>query len=33
VTPGPLDHADVVDTAHRVGGPFKSLLEGIIDQL
>jgi purine-nucleoside phosphorylase len=33
VTPRPLDHADVVDTAHRVRGSFKSLLEGIIDQL
>jgi purine-nucleoside phosphorylase len=33
VTPGSLDHADVVDTARRVRGSFKSLLEGIIDQL
>lgn len=32
VLPGPLDHAEVMETARRVRGQFIALLEGIIDQ-
>jgi purine-nucleoside phosphorylase len=33
VLPQPLVHDEVVETAHRVRGPFISLLEGIIERL
>jgi purine-nucleoside phosphorylase len=33
VLPAPLDHAEVMTTAHRVRAQFTSLLEGIIGQL
>ena len=33
VLPAPLDHAEVMETAHRVRGQFIALLEGIIGQL
>jgi purine-nucleoside phosphorylase len=33
VAAGPVDHAAVIETAHRVRGALHSLLEGIIDQL
>lgn len=31
VLPQPLDHAEVMETAHRVRGSFIRLLEGIVD--
>jgi purine-nucleoside phosphorylase len=33
VLPKPLDHAEVMETARRVGGQFISLLEGILERL
>jgi len=33
VLPRPLDHAEVMATAHRVRGQFIGLLEGVIEQL
>jgi purine-nucleoside phosphorylase len=33
VLPKPLDHAEVMATAHRVRGQFIALLEGVIEQL
>ena len=33
VLPGPLDHAEVMDTARRVRGQFIALVEGIIGRL
>jgi purine-nucleoside phosphorylase len=33
VLPKPLDHAEVMATAHRVRGQFIALLEGVIGQL
>jgi purine-nucleoside phosphorylase len=33
VLPQPLDHAEVMETARRVGGQFTALLEGIIERL
>ena len=33
VLPKPLDHAEVMATAHRVRGQFIGLLEGVIEQL
>jgi purine-nucleoside phosphorylase len=33
VLPQPLDHAEVIQAARRVRGPFSSLLEAIIGQL
>jgi purine-nucleoside phosphorylase len=31
--PGPLDHADVMETARRIRGQFIALLEGVIGQI
>ena len=33
VLPEPLNHADVLETTHRVRGAFMALLEGIIERL
>lgn len=33
ILPRPLDHAEVLETTHRVRGAFMSLLEGIIGRL
>jgi len=33
VLPGPLDHAEVMETARRVRGQFIALVEGIIGRL
>ncbi len=33
VLPQPLDHQEVMETAHRVRGQFLSLLEGIIGRI
>jgi purine-nucleoside phosphorylase len=33
VLPQPLDHREVIETAHRVRGQFIPLLEGIIGRL
>ena len=33
VLPQPLDHAEVLETTHRVRGAFIALLEGIIERL
>jgi purine-nucleoside phosphorylase len=33
VLPQPLDHAEVLETAHRVRGQFITLLEGIVERL
>jgi purine-nucleoside phosphorylase len=33
VLPAPLDHAEVMDTARRIRGPFIALLEGVIGQI
>jgi purine-nucleoside phosphorylase len=33
VSPQPLNHAEVMETARRVRGQFTALLEGIIDRL
>ncbi|HEX5475972.1 MAG TPA: purine-nucleoside phosphorylase [Vicinamibacterales bacterium] len=33
VLPAPLAHADVMETARRVRGPFASLLEGVLERL
>jgi purine-nucleoside phosphorylase len=33
VLPQPLDHAEVLQTAHRVRGQFITLLEGIVERL
>jgi purine-nucleoside phosphorylase len=33
VLPGPLNHAEVMDTARRVRGQFIALVEGVIGRL
>jgi purine-nucleoside phosphorylase len=33
ILPQPLDHSEVMETAHRVRGSFISLLEGILERL
>jgi purine-nucleoside phosphorylase len=33
VLPQPLDHAEVMETARRVGGQFVTVLEGIVARL
>jgi purine-nucleoside phosphorylase len=33
LSPHPVDHNDVIATAHRVRGSFASLLEGVIERL
>jgi purine-nucleoside phosphorylase len=33
VLPQPLDHAEVMETARRIRGPFIALLEGVIGHL
>jgi len=33
VMPGPVNHAEVLETARRISGSFIALLEGIIERL